>query len=334
MKFIDEVKINVHAGKGGDGCLSFRREKYAPKGGPDGGDGGVGGSIILRADENLNTLVDFRHKRNFKAKNGNNGEGGERSGRSAEDLLLVVPVGTEVFDADTEELIGDLTSTGQTLLVAKGGYNGIGNTRFKSSVNRAPRKFTPGKPGESRHLRLALKVLADVGLLGMPNAGKSTFIRAVSAAKPKVADYPFTTMYPNLGVVSVAAHKSFVIADIPGLIEGASEGAGLGIHFLKHLSRTSLLLHIIDVAPFDGSDPVDSANAIIKELTQFNPELTKKDRWLVLNKVDLLPEEDVDTTCQDIINRMNWQGKIYKVSAIKQQGTKELIFDLMDYLES
>lgn len=333
MKFVDEATIRVEAGDGGNGCLSFRREKFIPFGGPDGGDGGDGGSVYLEADTNLNTLVDFRYTRIFRAERGQNGMGSDCTGKSGEDLIIKVPAGTAIFDQDSNEPIGDLIKPGQRLKVAQGGFHGLGNTRFKSSTNRAPRQTTSGTPGEKRNLRLELKVLADVGLLGMPNAGKSTFIRAVSAAKPKVADYPFTTLYPNLGVVRIAEHKSFVIADIPGLIEGAAEGAGLGIQFLKHLARTKLLLHLIDVAPLDGSDPVRSAQAIIHELAKFSPELAAKERWLVLNKLDLIPEEQREQHCQQIIKALNWDKPVYKIAAISNTGTQELCYALMDYID-
>ncbi len=286
MKFVDEVSIHVKAGDGGNGLMSFRREKFIEKGGPNGGDGGDGGSIYLEADVNLNTLVDYRYTRRFDAQRGENGGSKDCTGAKGDDLILPVPVGTTVIDANTQEIIGDLTEPGQRLMVAQGGWHGLGNTRFKSSTNRAPRQTTPGKPGEARDLKLELKVLADVGLLGLPNAGKSTFIRAVSAAKPKVADYPFTTLVPNLGVVSVGRYKSFVVADIPGLIEGAAEGAGLGIRFLKHLARTRILLHLVDMAPLDESDPADAAEVIVRELGRFSPALTERERWLVLNKMD------------------------------------------------
>ncbi|WP_058442665.1 Obg family GTPase CgtA, partial [Legionella brunensis] len=281
MKFVDEAVIKVEAGNGGHGCLSFRREKFVPRGGPDGGDGGDGGSVFLEASSDLNTLVDFRYQRHYKAQNGQSGMGGNCTGKKGEDLVILVPVGTMVFDIDTGELLGDINEAGERLLVAQGGFHGLGNTRYKSSVNRAPRQTTQGTLGEARHLRLELRVLADVGLLGLPNAGKSTLIRAVSSAKPKVADYPFTTLHPALGVVSVASHKSFVMADIPGLIEGAAEGAGLGHRFLKHLSRTCVLLHVIDIAPIDESNPIDSAKAILNELAEYDPELLDKPRWLV-----------------------------------------------------
>jgi GTP-binding protein len=334
MKFVDEVEIRVEAGKGGDGCQSFRREKFIPFGGPNGGDGGDGASVYFEADTNLNTLVDFRYTRSFRAKNGQKGMGSDCTGESGEDLIIKVPVGTVVYDSDTAELVGDLTEAGQRLKIAQGGFHGLGNTRFKSSTNRAPRQTTKGSPGETRNCRLELKVLADVGLLGLPNAGKSTFIRAVSAAKPKVADYPFTTLYPNLGVVRVAEHQSFVIADIPGLIEGAAEGAGLGIRFLKHLARTRVLLHLIDVAPIDGSDPVASAKLIIAELGKFDETLLAKERWLVLNKVDLLDPEEVEKRCQDIIKRLHWKGPVFQISALKQMGTQALCYDLMERINS
>lgn len=324
MKFVDEATIIVEAGKGGHGCLSFRREKYVPKGGPDGGDGGDGGSVYLEAEESLNTLIDYRFQRKHKAQNGEPGSGRNCTGNKGEDLVLPVPVGTTVVDMDTHEVLGDLTHAGQRLKVAQGGFHGLGNTRFKSSVNRAPRQTTKGSEGELRNLRLELKVLADVGLLGMPNAGKSTFIRSVSAARPKVADYPFTTLVPNLGVVSVQAHQSFVIADIPGLIEGAAEGAGLGIRFLKHLVRTRLLLHLVDVAPYDGSSPADAVRAIEHELEKFSETLANRPRWLVLNKVDMVAEEDRDAHCQAIIDELGWQGPVFRISALSGEGTKSL----------
>lgn len=333
MKFIDEAQIHVAAGKGGDGCLSFRREKFIPFGGPNGGDGGDGGSVYLVADTNLNTLVDFRYHSHFHAENGQKGMGSECTGKSGEDLLIRVPVGTMVYDADTEELIGDLLLPSGRLLVAQGGFHGLGNTRFKSSTNRAPRQTTKGTPGEIRNLRLELKVLADVGLLGLPNAGKSTFISVVSKAKPKIADYPFTTLYPNLGVVQVAVDKSFVIADIPGLIEGAAEGAGLGTRFLKHLTRTKVLLHLVDIAPIDGSDPADAVQAIVTELTKYSPELAEKERWLVLNKIDLLPSDEATKHCKAIIKRLKWKGPVFEISAVKKQGTQELCNSLMEHID-
>lgn len=333
MKFVDEAFIRVEAGDGGNGCMSFRREKYIPFGGPDGGDGGDGGSVFLEASDSLNTLVDFRHQRVFRAVRGQNGMGSQCTGKCGDDLIIPVPVGTMVYDEDTEELIADLTGIGQRVRVAQGGFHGLGNLRFKSSVNRAPRKTTHGTPGEKRSLRLELKVLADVGLLGLPNAGKSTFIRAVSAAKPKVADYPFTTLHPNLGMVRVDFNRSFVIADIPGLIEGAAEGAGLGTHFLKHLSRTRVLLHLVDIAPLDGSDPIEAINAITRELEKFSPELAQKERWLVFNKVDLLFEEEVQERQQAIIQQLNWQGPVFSISSIKKLNTNELCYKLMEFLE-
>ena len=333
MKFVDEVTIHVRAGDGGNGSVSFRREKFAEKGGPDGGDGGDGGSVFLVGDENLNTLVDFRHQRKFRADNGQGGMGANCTGRAGPDLFIAVPVGCLIFDGDTGEQIGDVVAAGQQILVAKGGFHGLGNTRFKSSVNRAPRQSTPGKPGEARDLRLELRLLADVGLLGMPNAGKSTLIRAVSAARPKVADYPFTTLVPHLGVVRVAEHQSFVMADIPGLIEGAAEGAGLGIRFLKHLQRTRLLLHVIDVAPMDESDPADTARKIVAELEKFNPELADRPRWLVLNKVDLLPVEEREAACQIIVQSLGFSGPVFMVSAISSTGTQALCYKIWDYLQ-
>jgi GTPase len=334
MKFVDEAKIKVKAGDGGNGCVSFRREKSVPFGGPNGGDGGDGGNIFFVANQNLNTLVDFRFKKNFEAQRGQDGMGSQCTGRSGDDLFIRVPIGTLIYNSNTEELIADLTEENQKVCVAKGGFHGFGNLYFKSSTNRAPRQATQGRPGEEHELMLELKLLADVGLLGLPNAGKSTFIRAVSAARPKIADYPFTTLYPNLGVVRVDAEKSFVVADIPGLIEGAAEGAGLGIQFLKHLARTGILLHLIDIAPLDGSDPVESAKAIVKELKKFSPELAKKERWLVLNKIDLLSEEDLEEKCKDIIKRLKWKGKVFQISAIEKEGTQLLCYKIMDYLSS
>ncbi|MCY1206812.1 GTPase Obg [compost metagenome] len=333
MKFVDEVSIFVKAGDGGNGLMSFRREKFIEKGGPNGGDGGDGGSVFMEADPNLNTLVDYRYTRRFDAQRGENGGSKDCTGRKGDDLILPVPVGTTVIDASTQEIIGDLTKPGQRLLVAQGGWHGLGNTRFKSSTNRAPRQTTKGKPGESRDLKLELKVLADVGLLGLPNAGKSTFIRAVSAAKPKVADYPFTTLVPNLGVVSVGRFKSFVVADIPGLIEGAAEGAGLGIRFLKHLARTRLLLHIVDMAPLDESDPAEAAATIIEELARFSPALTERDRWLVLNKADQLLDEDRDARMKAVIERLGWEGPVFVISALEREGTEALSQEIMRYLD-
>lgn len=334
MKFVDEATIKVEAGRGGNGASSFRREKYVARGGPDGGDGGDGGSIYLEADYAVNTMVDYRYQRFYQAESGKGGSGKNCTGKGGEDLVLRVPVGTTIIDEDTQEILGDLKRAEQRLMVAQGGFHGLGNTRYKSSTNRAPRQCSPGSDGEIRNLRLEMKVLADVGLLGLPNAGKSTFIRSVSSAKPKVAGYPFTTLVPNLGVVKVQAHRSFVIADIPGLIEGASEGAGLGVRFLKHLTRTRLLLHIVDVAPFDETDPVAAANSIIHELSQFSPTLHGRDRWLVLNKIDLLPKEEREQRCQEIIDGLGWKGPVYCVAAIDKNGVQPICADIMSYLET
>jgi len=333
MKFVDEAAIRVEAGDGGNGCLSFRREKYIEYGGPDGGNGGAGGSVVLLADNGLNTLVDYRYERLFRAQRGEGGAGRNCTGASGDDLILKVPVGTTVVDEDTQEVLGDLLKEGDQFVVAKGGRGGLGNTCFKSSTNRSPRKTTPGTEGEKRNLKLELKVLADIGLLGMPNAGKSTLIRAVSAAKPKVADYPFTTLVPNLGVVKVDRLRSFVMADIPGLIEGAAEGAGLGIRFLKHLARCRILLHVVDIAPWDQTNPVESVDAIAGELQLFSPALADRERWLVLNKLDLLPQEEADQRCQQIIDDLEWDGPVFKVSAANGAGTQELIFAIMNHLE-
>lgn len=333
MQFVDEASIHVAAGKGGNGCLSFRREKYIAKGGPDGGDGGDGGDVILVGDDSLNTLIDFRYQRRYRAQTGEGGQGRQCSGAAGEHLHIQVPVGTTVIDEDTLEVLGDITAIGQELIVAQGGRRGLGNTRFKTSTNRAPRKITTGKLGEERNLRFEMKVMADVGLLGLPNAGKSTLIRAVSAAKPKVANYPFTTLVPNLGVVKLEQHKHFVMADIPGLIEGASEGAGLGFRFLKHLTRARLLLHLVDVAPFDESDPVESAQAIIRELEQYSPTLSERPRWLVLNKLDLVPEDEREALCQRIVSELNWQGPVFQVSALSSEGTKDVCWQIMRWLD-
>ncbi|WP_290522895.1 Obg family GTPase CgtA [Alcanivorax sp.] len=333
MQFVDEATIEVHAGKGGDGCLSFRREKYVEFGGPDGGDGGAGGSVFFQADSNLNTLVDYRYERIFKARNGEPGKGRQMTGKSADDVILLVPVGTTVIDVDTDEVLADLTESGKPVMIARSGRGGLGNIHFKSSTNQAPRKTTKGKPGESRRLRLELKVLADVGLLGMPNAGKSTLIRAISAAKPKVADYPFTTLVPNLGVVKADRHRSFVVADIPGLIEGAAEGAGLGIRFLKHLARTRLLLHVVDLAPMDGGNPADHIDAIADELDQFSPALAEQERWLVFNKIDLLADEEADARIDGIVEELGWQGPVFRVSAAAGVGCEELVYALMNAIE-
>ena len=334
MKFVDEASIRVEAGKGGNGSVSFRREKYIPKGGPDGGDGGDGGSVYLIADSGLNTLVDFRHRRRHRAESGRPGMGRNCTGASAEDLYVKVPVGTRVIDLETEELIGEVLVDGQELLVAQGGYHGIGNARFKSSTNRTPRQSKPGTPGEQRQLKLELILLADVGLLGMPNAGKSSFISKVSSARPKVADYPFTTLYPNLGVVSVGSERSFVIADIPGVIEGAAEGAGLGIQFLKHLDRTRLLLHLVDMAPLDDSvAPADEVTRIVAELEKYSPELAGKERWLVLNKLDLLMEDEFREREAELLEALDWQGPVYAISALTGEGTEGLTYALMERLE-
>lgn len=333
MKFVDEVTISVQAGKGGDGCLSFRREKFIRFGGPNGGDGGDGGSVYLEADPDLNTLIDYRFHKHFKAPSGQHGMGSECTGRSGDDLVLKVPVGTVVWDFDTHEQMGDLISSKERLLVAQGGFHGLGNVRFKSSRNQAPRQTTKGKLGESRKLRLELKLLADVGLLGFPNAGKSTFIRAISAATPKVADYPFTTLHPHLGVVKVGPAQSFVVADIPGIIEGAAEGAGLGLRFLKHLSRTRLLLHVLDISPMDDSDPVQKAKIILQELDKFSPELAEQECWLVLNKIDLLPEGEWNARCEAIVSELDWKGPVFQVSAAERIGTEALCFEVMKYLE-
>jgi GTP-binding protein len=339
MKLVDEAEIRVVAGNGGNGCVSFRREKFIPLGGPDGGDGGNGGSVWLEADENLNTLVDFRHQRIFKAQRGENGMGSQMYGKGGVDITIRVPVGTVVTNVDTDETIGDLTAHRQRLLVAQGGRGGLGNMHFKSSTNRAPRRATPGTEGETRELKLELKLLADVGLLGFPNAGKSTFVRAVSAATPRVADYPFTTLYPNLGVVRVEQDRSFVVADIPGLIEGAAEGAGLGVTFLKHVQRNHLLLHLVDLAPFEEEgDPVDKivgeVRAIEAELEKFDPELLKRPRWLVLNKSDLLLDEERDERVTAVIERLGWTAPYFVVAAIAKEGTWPICGKAMEYLES
>ena len=333
MKFVDEATIEVTAGKGGNGCVSFRREKYVPKGGPDGGDGGDGGSVFIAGDDSLNTMIDYRYTRRFRADNGEAGRGRNCSGKSGADLVLPVPLGTTVLDEASGEILGDIREAGDRLLVAQGGFHGLGNTRYKSSINRAPRQSSPGTEGESRQLKLELKVLADVGLLGLPNAGKSTLISAISAATPKVADYPFTTLIPNLGVVRVDAHRSFVMADIPGLIEGASEGAGLGIRFLKHLTRNRVLLHLVDVAPLDGSDPAQTARAVIRELEAFSPTLAQRTRWLVLNKTDLIDEATLAEVRDGIVSALAWEGRVFAVSAVAGHGTERLCGDLMTYLE-
>lgn len=334
MKFVDEALLKVQAGNGGRGSTSFRREKFIPFGGPDGGDGGNGANVYLRAAPGINTLADFRIERTFRGEHGEPGSGNGCTGRSGTDLYVNVPIGTVVQDQETEEILGDLAALGQTVMVAKGGKGGWGNTRFKSSTNRAPRQYGSGLPGEKRTLKLELKLIADVGLLGLPNAGKSTLIRSVSAARPKVADYPFTTLHPNLGVVSVGEHRSFTMADIPGLIEGAAEGAGLGIRFLKHLQRTGVLLHLVDIAPPDPeADPVKDARAIVAELKKFSPQLAKKERWLVLNKLDLLTKADGEKRCKEIVRRLRWKGLVFKISGATGQGTRELAEKVMALLE-
>lgn len=334
MKFVDEVTIRIEAGRGGDGAVSFRREKFIPFGGPNGGNGGDGGSVYLEADANLNTLVDFRYQRQFRAERGQNGMGTDCTGKSGEDLIIKVPIGTLVYDDDTNEIIGDLVQADARLLVARGGKHGLGNACFKSSTNRAPRQFTPGQPGEARNLRLELKLLADVGLLGLPNAGKSSLIRAVSAATPKVADYPFTTLHPHLGVVRVDINRGFVMADIPGLIEGAAEGAGLGIRFLKHLERTRLLLHVIDIASEDENSLLQAAQTIENELHKFSEALASKPRWLVLNKCDLLSASEVEQKKNYLLQHLNWQAPVFLISALQKQGTETLCYQVMEHLET
>ncbi|MDH7454226.1 GTPase ObgE [Luteimonas composti] len=333
MKLVDEAEITVIAGNGGNGCVGFRREKFIPLGGPDGGDGGDGGSVYLVADENLNTLVDFRHQKVFRAQRGENGMGRQMYGKGGEDVLIAVPTGTVVHNVDTDEVIGDLTRHGERLLVAQGGKGGLGNMHFKSSTNRTPRQSTPGTPGEERSLRLELKLLADVGLLGFPNAGKSTLIRAVSAATPKVADYPFTTLYPNLGVVSVEPARSFVIADIPGLIEGAAEGAGLGALFLRHIQRTRLLLHLVEIEPLDGGDAVEQIRTIERELERFDAGLLDKPRWLLLNKADLIPAEDARELADRIVSELGWTAPWFIVSGLAREGTREVMLKVQAYLD-
>ncbi|XWY19811.1 Obg family GTPase CgtA [Bisgaard Taxon 45] len=334
MKFIDEALIRVEAGDGGNGCVSFRREKYIPKGGPDGGDGGDGGDVYLVADENLNTLIDYRFEKRFAAGRGENGRSAGCTGHRGNDITLRVPVGTRAIDNDTKEVLGDLTKHGAKMLVAKGGYHGLGNTRFKSSVNRAPRQKTNGTPGEKRDLQLELMLLADVGMLGLPNAGKSTFIRAVSAAKPKVADYPFTTLVPSLGVVRVDENHSFVVADIPGLIEGAAEGAGLGVRFLKHLERCRVLIHLVDIAPIDESDPADNIAIIESELFQYSETLADKPRWLVFNKIDTMSDEEAQERAKAIAERLGWEDKYYLISAVTGKNVQPLCRDIMDFIEA
>lgn len=333
MKLVDEAEISVFAGNGGNGCVGFRREKFIPLGGPDGGDGGNGGSVWVVADENLNTLVDFRHQKMFRAQRGQNGMGRQMYGKAGEDLIITVPVGTAVTNVATDEVIGDLTRHGERLLVARGGKGGLGNMHFKSSINRSPRQSTTGEDGEERELKLELKLLADVGLLGFPNAGKSTLIRAVSAATPKVADYPFTTLYPNLGVVSVEPHKSFVIADIPGLIEGAADGAGLGALFLRHIQRTRLLLHLVEIEPLDGSDAADLVRAIERELEKFDAGLMDKPRWLLFNKADLLTAEDAQAHATRAVEALGWTGPWFIVSGLAHAGTREVMLKVQAFLD-
>ncbi|TYT23546.1 GTPase ObgE [Luteimonas viscosa] len=333
MKLVDEAEITVTAGNGGNGCVGFRREKFIPMGGPDGGDGGDGGSVWLEADENLNTLVDFRHQKQFRAQRGENGMGRQMYGKGGQDVVIAVPVGTVVHNVDTDEVIGDLTAHGERLLVARGGKGGLGNMHFKSSTNRSPRQSTPGTAGEERTLRLELKLLADVGLLGFPNAGKSTLIRAVSAATPKVADYPFTTLYPNLGVVSVEPARSFVIADIPGLIEGAADGAGLGALFLRHIQRTRLLLHLVEIEPLDGGDAVEQIRTIERELEKFDAGLLEKPRWLLLNKADLIPADDARELGERIVSALGWTAPWFIVSGLAHTGTREVMMKVQAHLD-
>ena len=339
MNFVDEAEITVQAGNGGNGALSFRREKYIPRGGPDGGDGGAGGSVTLRAVEGLNTLADFRFVRHYEAKSGSTGASKQKTGQGGDNLFVKVPIGTTVYDSQTEEIIADLTKADEQVVVARGGEGGLGNTTFKSSTNQAPRKITKGKPGDARSLRLELKVLADIGLLGLPNAGKSTFLRAVSQATPKVANYPFTTLHPELGVVSLGMGSSFVIADIPGLIEGAAQGAGLGIQFLKHLARTRLLLHIVDIAPYgdEEADLAKDVTTIIGELSQYSEEtgadLDQLVRWLVINKTDVVLDEDRDRIAEELLTKLNWTGPVYYISAVSRIGTQDLCNDIMQYLD-
>jgi len=335
MKFVDEAYIDIAAGDGGNGCVSFRHEKYKEFGGPDGGDGGRGGHVYALADPSLNTLVDYRYSRRHEAKRGQHGMGSDMFGAMGDDITLKMPVGTLICDAETGEVLYELLQPGEKLMIAKGGEGGYGNLRFKSAINRAPRQKTPGHPGERKSLKLELKVLADVGLLGMPNAGKSTFIAAVSNARPKIADYPFTTLHPNLGVVRVGPEQSFVVADVPGLIEGASEGAGLGHQFLRHLQRTRLLLHIVDLAPFDeGVDPVAQAKAIAAELKKYDPGLYAKPRWLVLNKLDMVPEDEREARVQNFVRRMRYKGPVFQISALTREGCEGLIRDIYKHLHN
>ena len=335
MKFVDEAYIDIAAGDGGNGCVSFRHEKYKEFGGPNGGDGGRGGHVFALADPNLNTLVDYRYSRRHEAKRGQHGMGSDMFGAAGDDITLKMPVGTLICDAETGQVLYELLQPGEVIMIAKGGDGGFGNMRFKSAINRAPRQKTPGHPGERKSLRLELKVLADVGLLGMPNAGKSTFITAVSNARPKIADYPFTTLHPNLGVVRVGPEQSFVIADVPGLIEGASEGAGLGHQFLRHLQRTRLLLHIVDIAPFDeGVDPVAQAKAIVAELKKYDPALHAKPRWLVLNKLDMVPAGEREQRVNDFVRRMRYKGPVYQISALTREGCESLVKDIYQHIKA
>lgn len=335
MKFIDEAKIFIKAGNGGNGIVSFRREKYIPMGGPDGGDGGDGGSVYVIGTTDLNTLSDFRHTRRFVAQRGANGQSKGCTGAKGEDIVIEVPLGTIIISTDQGEVMADVSDTEVPILIARGGFHGLGNTRYKSSTNRAPRQCSKGSEGEQFDLKMELKLIADIGLLGMPNAGKSTFIRSVSAARPKVADYPFTTLHPNLGVVNVGTHRSFVVADIPGLIEGAADGVGLGIQFLKHLQRTRLLLHIIDVLPEEGADsPVESAQKILLELQRYDQSLYDKPRWLVLNKTDLLADDQTEAICDEIVRGLDWSGPVYRISAINGEGTGKLCQEIMTLLET
>lgn len=333
MKFVDEAIVKIQAGDGGNGVVSFWREKFVTKGGPDGGDGGDGGNVYLQADENLNTLIDYRFQRFYEAERGENGRGANCTGKRGKDIVLKVPVGTRAVDIHTNEVIAEVAEHDKKILIAKGGWHGLGNARFKSSVNRAPRKRSLGTKGECREVRLELLLLADVGMLGMPNAGKSTFIRAVSAAKPKVADYPFTTLVPSLGVVSVLPEKSFVVADIPGLIEGAADGAGLGIRFLKHLERCRVLLHMVDLLPSDQSDPAQNALTILEELEQYSPKLANKPRWLIFNKMDLLPEEEAQQVIDSVLTALDWQEEYHCISALSRQGTQQLCMKLAEFME-
>ncbi|MEJ5115320.1 Obg family GTPase CgtA [Erwinia billingiae] len=334
MKFVDEATILVAAGDGGNGCVSFRREKYIPRGGPDGGDGGDGGDVYMQADENLNTLIDYRFEKSFRSERGQNGQSRDCTGKRGQDIIIKVPVGTRIIDQGTGETLGDMMTHGQIQMVAKGGWHGLGNSRFKSSVNRSPRQKTMGTKGEVRDIQLELMLLADVGMLGLPNAGKSTFIRAVSAAKPKVADYPFTTLVPSLGVVRMDTEQSFVIADIPGLIEGASDGAGLGIRFLKHLERCRVLLHTIDLAPIDESDPIENARIILGELEKYSEKLFNKPRWLVFNKVDLLDDEEAESRAKAIADALGWTDKYYLISAANRAGVTPLCWDVMSFINA